>query len=159
MKYPLQTVQNIRKRREELAEAKLAEAQSRQLKCEEAKRAAEQELTRFREWRTKEEVRLLGEVMAGPLENREVVSAREQIVWNKSLEPSYVKKVQEAEDKLEQAKEEVNRLQSELHALRKESMKLRFHREEWEKDIKKDEESREEEELDEISTAMFQSQN
>jgi len=131
MKYPLQFLVKIRRDHQQRCEQALVQARAARERREEELALRQKELRDYRDWCDREEDRLFDVIFRGASTNKDVVSAKEEMLWNRQKESEYTGRVAEAEKALTAAIAEVQARIEALQRATKNIEKLSAHRDLW----------------------------
>jgi len=153
--YPLEAIRLLRKRKEDEAQRKLAEARANEVRLEGELQRAQKSLEDYLTWMNNEADRLFKTVLGTVNPIKKVTDITQQISWNRSQQSTYVVQVEEAKKKLEIAKAETAACRQAQEAAYKEVWKIDQHRDFWMKEEMLREEYEEESDLEEIAATIF----
>jgi hypothetical protein len=157
-RYPLQSLQKIRRDREHAAVTRLASARSSEEMAVRMVETRRREHREYLEWIASEQERLMGGLVGREIQRLDVEAALAQIGWNKEGETALLDRIMAAEKTLEAAKVETR---TALIAHREASAaltRITEHHLDWSRKLRLVEEAHEEAELQEIAELLHQRQ-
>lgn len=153
--YPLEAIRDLRIRKQDEADRKLAAARVIELEQREKVKDAEKALQDYLEWMRKEADRLFSTIVGMPNPIHKVMDITKQIEWNRNHQSTYVVAIDEAKKKLQEAEAETIACRKEQEKAYKAVWKINQHREMWLREEALREEREEEAELEEIASTIF----
>lgn len=153
--YPLAALQELRKRRTEEANQKLAAARAFEEGKKKEVEKAQKALNDYLTWIKQEADRLFRSVMGTLNPIHKITEVTQQVQWNRSQQSTYVVTLEEAKKRLKEAQQETERCVNAQQKAYKEEWKIAQHRQFWTKEEEQREEQEEEADLEEIANTIF----
>lgn len=150
MSYPLTRLLDVRRLRERMAYKNLIKAKNALEVARQKVIEQEKKLKEFKEFRKKEEKRLYDAILNKKIKKIDVDELRSEIASLKQRELDHEKAVQDAKDEKEKAKEVVEEARAFYNGAVINVMKIQEHKDRWMQVWSKEEEVKEERELEEF---------
>lgn len=131
MKYALQDLLNIRALREQAAGEVVTRQRHRVTDAIHEVEAKKDDLTKYREWRLKEEGSLYGSVIGKPILLRHLNDVRSAVSWLRDAELLYEKKIVDAETALETERTALTEAQVRQKAADRDLKRIEEHEKLW----------------------------
>lgn len=154
-RYPLEAIRDLRLRKQNEAERKLAAARVVEEQRRQEVSNAEKALRDYLEWMKKEADRLFSTIVGALNPIHKVMDITKQIEWNRNHQSTYVVAIDEAKKKFQEAQAETIACRKEQEKVYKEVWKINQHREMWLHEQALQEERDEEAELEEVAATIF----
>lgn len=154
-RYPLEAIRDLRIRKQDEANRKLAAARGVEVQRREEVAASEKALQDYLQWMKQEADRLFGTIVGMPNPIHKVMDITKQIEWNRNHQSTYVVALDESKKRLQAAEAETAACRKEQEKAYKELWKINQHRDIWLHEQALQEERDEEAELEEVAATIF----